>query len=669
VAEVDSSQQFIIALFTKLLFTPCHPWYTEGMSKSRAKNRQTKQKSAYTAKPNSRRSSRQQHQADAKSAGGFGAPQESGAVYKNWGGKIPIALTMPNTYFVGMSSLALQLLYSTFNAEDDVVCERIFWEKGAAQSGDQLLSIENERPASEFDVWAFTISWEMDYFNVVELLRQAGIPLLAQDRHNSKQWDGRDWPLLIAGGPGVTMNPEPMAPFFDAILIGEGEEAIPDFIDLCREGLYEERSALLNTLDQTTGWYVPSLRPSARHHENFNPVERLWVRDLPAFDTTSTLYSPNTEFSNMHLMEIARGCGRGCRFCLAGYVYRPAREQPMDRMMASAEAAIAAGNTKVGLVSAAVSDHTQIDEMATALQKMGASISASSMRMDPISVPLIRAMAETGAKNLTVAPEAGTQRLRNVINKTQTEEQMMQAISMAQGFNFPQIKLYFMVGHPTETDDDIQGIVDFTLESRKHFKRRIAINATPFVPKAHTPFQWEGMTPSADIRKRQRTIHKALAKHGVQVRADSPDWAEVQAVLSRGDRQIAHVLLELPVEQLNVRSFFQTMERLGLDREKYTGAWEVGTPLPWDIVQSGISENYFHYELRLAAADKTGLSCPPDSAGCLSCQACDSDWAFRYGSNEKRPVPAARGGPWRAEDWQPYTRIKTEKHTAPIELV
>jgi len=597
-------------------------------------------------------------------------PAEAGAIPKEWGGRMTVALTMPNSYYVGMSSLALQLLYRTFNQEADVLCERIFWEKGAAQAELPLLSLENERPAADFDLWAFTISWEMDYFNVVEMLRQAGMPPLAADRAGSTQWNGRPWPLLIAGGPGVTMNPEPMAPFFDAILIGEGEEAVPALIELCRTALADDHAPLLQELDRCPGWYVPLLRPSNRDHEAFQPVERLWVRSLPAFDTSSTLYTPDTEFSDMHLMEIARGCGRGCRFCLAGYVYRPPREQPLDKLVASAETAVENGYTRVGLVSAAVSDHTEIDELATALQKMGASISASSMRMDPISVPLIRAMAETGAKNLTVAPEAGSQRLRNVINKTQTEDQMMQAITLAQEYNFPQLKLYFMVGHPTETDDDIQALIDFTLEARQRFKRRIAINATPFVPKAHTPFQWEGMSGGKVLRTRQRTIQRALARHGVDVRADSPDWAEVQAVLSRGDRRLAEVLLAVPTGNLTVRAFFDAMAAVGLDRDHYLTKWEIGSPLPWDIVQSGVSENYFHYELRLAAQDQTGLSCPPDSAGCLSCQACDPGWAFRYGDNAARPIPAAKGGPWRAEDWLPWTKVKNreQNNVTPIEL-
>lgn len=630
------------------------------------------------AKAKERREQAKARQRAGHRLSGYAAAQanqrsEEGAIYKDWGGRMAVALTMPNSYYVGMSSLALQLLYAMFNRADDVVCERIFWEKGAAHAGMPLLSLESERPAADFDVWAFTISWEMDYFHVVELLRQANIPPLAEDRANSRQWDGRPWPLLIAGGPGVTMNPEPVAPIFDAILIGEGEEAVPHFIELCRDGI-DDHAALLQELDRTPGWYVPHLRPSNRNHPHFRQVQRLWVRNLPDYATDSQLYTPDTEFSNMHLMEIARGCGRGCRFCLAGYVYRPAREQPLERLLASAERAIAAGHRKVGLVSAAVSDHTQIDELATALEQMGASISASSMRMDPISVPLIKAMAATGSQNLTVAPEAGSQRLRNVINKTQTEEQMMRAISLAQEFNFAQLKLYFMVGHPTENDDDIQALIDFTLEARKRFKRRIAINATPFVPKAHTPFQWEGMTPSDELRRRQKRIYTALARHGVDVRADAPDWAEVQAVLSRGDRRLAEVLLAIEPGTLTVRRFFQAMEEAGLEKSHYTGAWKIGDPLPWDVVQSGVSENYFHYELKLAARSETGLSCPPDSAGCLTCQACDTAWAFRYGDNDNRPIPAAKGGPWRAQDWLPWSHLKREQHTfsstkASIELI
>ena len=198
-------------------------------------------------------------------------PVEKGAVVKNWGGRLPIALTFPNSYYVGMSSLAFQLLYRWLNAEQDVVCERIFWQKGAAAAGQPLLSLENGRPADDFDIWAFTVSWEMDYFNVVEMLRQAGIPPLAQDRLQGSRWDGSPWPLIIAGGPGITMNPEPMAPFFDAVLIGEGEEAVPQFIDICRDALHEgPRSAPADTRSNAR-FLRPSSSPFESRSRRFSP--------------------------------------------------------------------------------------------------------------------------------------------------------------------------------------------------------------------------------------------------------------------------------------------------------------------------------------------------------------------------------------------------------------
>jgi len=545
---------------------------------------------------------------------------ETGAISKNWGGRLPVALAFPNSYYVGMSSLALQILYQRFNEHPDVVCERVFWDKDGAESSRQLLSLESGRQMYDFSVWAFTISYEMDYFNVVEMLKQAGIPPLAEDRDET-------WPLLIAGGPGVTMNPEPVAPIFDAIVVGEGEEVVDDLIDLFLHLIDAPRSELLAALDRMPGLYVPALVPSVSEHGAApRTIERLWVRDLESYRTVSSLYTPDTEFSGMHLMEIARGCGRGCRFCLAGYVYRPPREQPLDVLLGWAEEGLRQSK-RIGLVSAAVSDHTRIDELATALAEMGAEISASSMRVDPISLPLIQAMRNSGAKTLTIAPEAGSKRLRDVISKTQTEEQLLAAVDLAQALDFPQLKLYFMIGHPTETQEDMEEMIEFMHTVRARFKRSIAINATPFVPKAHTPFQWMPMTDRKTLRKRQQFIQRQLGRHKIAVRSDSPSWAEVQGVLSRGDRRLANVLLALP--QLTVRDFWATMADQGLDKDEFLGPREIGGVLPWRIVQSGVSDNYFNREWRLAEQSSTGHHCPPDSAGCLSCQVCDPSWAFR----------------------------------------
>lgn len=547
--------------------------------------------------------------------------QEQGVITKDWGGRLSVALTFPNTYYVGMSSLALQILYRQFNAHADVVCERVFWEKGAATTGVPLLTLESGRAVAEVDVWAFTISYEMDYFNVVEMLRQAGVPPLARERDEN-------WPLLIAGGPGLTMNPEPMAPFFDAIIIGEGEEILETLIELFHQAIYTPRQELLTALAALPGVYVPALTPPVREQgDQPRRVRRLWVRDLERYPPVSSLYAPETEFKGMHLMEIARGCGRGCRFCLAGYVYRPPREQPLERLLAWAEEGLQ-HSSRLGLISAAVSDHTQIDDLALALQEMGASLSVSSMRVDPISVPLVRAMRASGAQTLTIAPEAGSRRLRNVINKTQSKEQLLQAVELAAELGFPQIKFYFMIGHPSETQEDMEELVVFVKKARAIFKRRVSINATPFVPKAHTPFQWAAMTPANVLKKRQKWLQRQVGRLQVAVRADSPAWAEVQGVLSRGDRRLAAVLLDIP--EVSVPAFWQTMARHGLDREEFLGQLPVDEIMPWTIVESGVSDKFFLYEWRLAQRSHLGLHCPRDSAGCLTCGVCDESWAFRF---------------------------------------
>ena len=465
--------------------------------------------------------------------------EETGVIHKDWGGRLAIALAFPNTYYVGMSSLALQLLYRGFNAFDDVVCERVFWDKGGHQARRPLITLESGRNVAETDVWAFTISYEMDFFNIIDMLRQAGVPPLARDRDES-------WPLLIAGGPGVTMNPEPMAPIFDAIVIGEGEEILEELVQHFRADIRAPREHLLAHLHAIPGVYVPALvKPATAQGDALQPIQRLWVRDQSKFPPISSLYTQQTEFKGMHLMEIARGCGRGCRFCLAGYLYRPPRELPLDLLLDWARAGLK-HTRRIGLISAAVSDHSQIDDLALALQEMGVKLSASSMRVDPISRPLVQALRHSGAQTLTIAPEAGSARLRDVISKTQTEEQLLAAVELAAELDFPQIKFYFMIGHPTETQADMEELVGLVLRARKIFKRRIAINATPFVPKAHTPFQWAAMTPAKTLKKRQSYIMRQLGRHKIAVRADSPAWAQVQGVLARGDRRLAHVLLDMP---------------------------------------------------------------------------------------------------------------------------
>jgi radical SAM superfamily enzyme YgiQ (UPF0313 family) len=544
--------------------------------------------------------------------------RETGTIRKDQGGRLCVALAYPNSYHVGMSSLALQILYRSLNSDPKVACERVFWDNRLNAPGLPLLSLESQTPVRQFHVWAFTISFEMDYFNVLAMLRAAGVPPLAEERSRLDAATGTPnrYPLLIGGGPGIGMNPEPMAPFFDAIVIGEAEEILPCLVETLRDGVSGEREQLLDALDALPGVYVPARvapTPDGRR------IERLWVRDMESIEPISCLHTPDTEFGNRRLIEIARGCGRGCHFCLAGYVYRPPREQPLERILAWASQEPDRGNhgfgpaEGVGLVSAAVSDHSQIDALATELQALDIRISVSSMRTDPISLPLVRALAGSGTKTLTIAPEAGTPRLRKLINKTQTEDDLLAAVELAQVLGFPQLKLYFMVGHPTETDEDVQGIADLTLKARAIFRRNISINATPFVPKAHTPFQWAAMMPAKTLAARQKRLKQALGRYQVTVHADPPEWAEVQAVLARGDRRLAFALRE--VDRLSPRSFREVLIRHGLAMEELLSERDPGSFTPWEIVDTGLQPSYLRRENRMAIETTTGHRCPPKGPG------------------------------------------------------
>jgi radical SAM superfamily enzyme YgiQ (UPF0313 family) len=479
-----------------------------------------------------------------------------------------------------MSNLAIHLLYQLWNNRDDIVCERVF------AGSSPPLSLESGSPLDYFPVVAVSIAYELDYFGLAALLRGAQIPALAAERDASH-------PLIIGGGPALSANPEPVAPLLDAILIGEIE---PVFDQLTGALLLvaSSKEEALGALGRIPGVYLPGATP---HGSEPPAVARLSNPDLDSSPVHTAIWTPNTEFANRGLIEIARGCGRGCRFCLAGYAYRPARQRSLESILHDADQMLRRSDS-LGLVSAAVSDHRQIDELAAKLREMGAKISVSSMRVDPLSEPLVRALADSGTRTLTIAPEAGTERLRTVINKTQTEDHVLEAASLAAKLGFEQLKLYFMLGLPTEEQADLQGLVDLALACAARFPRNLTVNITPFVPKAHTPFQRLEQLPGKNIKRRLAFVQKRLRKHGIVVKSESPAWSEVQGALARGDRRLAPAILA--VERLTPASWQKALSSTGLDLAELLAERSAGDRLPWSFIHFGLDPSYLEREAERA---------------------------------------------------------------------
>ena len=532
--------------------------------------------------------------------------RERGTVCKDWGGKIHIALVYPNSYYLGMSSLGFQTVYGKLNSYSNIVCERVFWEP-QKRKPEQPLSLESQRPLPDFDVLAFSLSYELDYFNVVQVLKASGIPLLASER------DDRH-PLVIAGGPCVTANPMPLSSFFDCFAIGEGEAILPRFIEVLSEGIGDEKADLLKKLASLPGVYVPAVY-------DVKPVKRQWLAELDSVATTSVILTPDTEFSNMYLIEIARGCGWGCRFCIAGYNFRPFRFRPLDSLIKQAENGLRYTN-RIGLLAAAVSDHPEIGELAHWLHRLNAEISVSSLRVRPSSQALLRALAKSGAQTVTLAPEAGSEKLRRIINKCVIESDIVEAVDRIAQLGIRQVKLYYMIGLPHETDADIDEITKLTLALKQRVEgtvTRLAITVEPFVPKAGTPFQWLPMAPEEVLAGRMNRIKNRLAKSGIDVRTDSVGWSLVQGVLARGDARLGDVLSRMP--QNSLAAWRRAMQDCNLKADSYIHR-EIPSDevLPWSVLDSGIKIDYLRGELDKARYGIETPPCPP--VECRKCGVC-----------------------------------------------
>ncbi|MEE8469782.1 MAG: radical SAM protein [Dehalococcoidia bacterium] len=531
---------------------------------------------------------------------------ERGTICKDWGGRTPIALIYPNSYYLGMSSLGFQTVYGLLNSYERIVCERVFWEpKGAKR--EEYVSLESQRPLPDFDVLAFSVSYELDYFNIVQILKASGIPHLAADRDESH-------PLVIAGGPCITANPEPLSSFFDCFAIGEGEVVLPGLIQALTEGLQSKRDELLRKLASVPGVYVPALYDGV-------PVKRQWLADLDSVATTSVILTPDTDFSDMYLIEIARGCGWGCRFCLAGYIFRPFRFRPLDSLLTQARNGLKLGK-KIGLLAAAVSDHPDIDKLIPLLSQMGAQASVSSLRIRPLSGAVLRGLAESGTKTVSLAPEAGSERLRQIINKCITDDDVVKAADLVAESGLRQIKLYFMIGLPTESDDDIEGIIKLALSLKQRIERsgcRITLTVEPFVPKAGTPFQWLAMARPDILERRMKRIRNSLSKRGIEIRTESVSWSVVQGALARGDARLGAALASMP--ETSLAAWRRALAEHDLSAETYVHRQlPFDEPLPWSTVDSTANFDYLTEELEKAHKGAETPHCPPKD--CHLCGVC-----------------------------------------------
>ncbi len=558
--------------------------------------------------------------------------QESGTIRKDWGGRVSFALVYPNTYAVGMSNLGFQTIYRHLNALPDVVCERVFLPDPEdlpeyQRTGTAPFSLESKRHLREFDLVGFSITYEGDYINTLRLMRMAGIPSRPENRSPED-------PFVLMGGVCAFANPEPVAPFMDFVVVGEGEEIVGEIVAAYRDAFGQvslaarRREDLLDRLAPVPGIYVPQRYQVAYRDDGtidaVRPdagvpavVTKRRLKKVDDFRTISLLRTPNAEYGHLALLEVGKGCGRGCRFCLEGQIYRPVRHRSLETLRETIRE-IKKESTRVGLVGACVSDYPWIGGLMSVLAEEGLEVSISSIRADSLTEELVSSLKKGGHRTLTVAPEAGTERLRHVIRKDISDAQIYEACDLVRAHGIPNLKTYFMIGLPTETDEDIEAIPALAARLLERLRRpspqgepfgRLTLSISSFVPKPWTPFQWAAFDQVNRLDAKLRTIKAGVRRlYNVRVLHENPREAFLQALLARGDRRVGDFLEEAARLEGDWRTAlrewtgdpdFYTHRERGLDET-----------MPWDHLDVGVRKAGLVREHQRA-----GLSPEPAPAG------------------------------------------------------